>query len=249
MINLGDKILKQIEQQDLEPKSKGSFRWQEAKVWLALLAVVLLMAAASALLWYFSGDLDWEWSCWSGRCWWLGPEPLAFMLIILGALVGTFLLFRHTKKGYRYNWLMITAGLSSAALGLAAVIGFWGWSKHLDNMLAYAPFYRPHNMYIVRAWERPDDGRLMGRVTKTGTTTLELVDNQNKVWLVDFSQVLNAQFKPTIGMMVKMRGQVQAEDYFKAFNIGSLNPEICPITGRPIAPPQPKVPGACLHAK
>lgn len=122
-------------------------------------------------------------------------EVLPYVWIVAFLLMAGVAVYnlRHTKHGYRYSISQIL--LSSVVLSVAGggVLHFLGFGYIVDHNLGkQMPLYVSQEKMEAHMWQMPEDGRLIGKVTKPiqpPSTLLTFTDVVGKEWLLDISEL------------------------------------------------------------
>jgi len=147
-------------------------------------------------------------------------SALPYIWLIVFAVM-TFLAvynLRHTKRGYRYS--VPTVLMSSILVSFAAgsALNFFGLSYAIDSYLgAQTTMYQSQEEVDIALWQRPSEGRLLGRQvhgTAVPTQLIIFADESDTRWRMDVTELmpedieLLQQKKP-----VRVLGVVTEADY------------------------------------
>jgi len=219
---ISEKILEQIKNRSLKPKTKWSFRLRTYFIWFLVILLLVLSSLAFGVILYMLVNNDWSFQQrinpnLPGYI--LDTLPI-FWLLLLGFL--TLLLyfeFKSTKKGYRFTLAHILLGSVIASFALGFIFYSFGVGQVIDEELnervpIYRNFLNPRN----QIWLQPEEGFLLGEITKiVDPTMVEIIDPLNNEWVVIVNE--ESQMMPInldIGMKLKIIGEIVEEGLFEA---------------------------------
>lgn len=229
MTDLEQKILKSIEQQNLQPKPTYVFFAKRSVFWLlALLSITLGGISVAILLYWLSGFLRIGWPIFDEVPLEevLFSIPAAWILTMPLLTASAYYGFRHTRRGYRLK------PASTIALSLAASFMLGGLLQLFDVGLKTHEYLERNIPYYERLtdipyaeWSRPDEGFLGGHVDRMqDDVTLVLTDFQKRVWTIDISGANVSLDNPIVDEGdVAIRGVRTGPSTFKAVMIAEFD--------------------------
>lgn len=219
-----EKIIKQIDQQDLKPKPKWYFNLKNLGFWTLFIGSILIGAIAFSIILYSIHQSDFllldHWGH-SGTESILIMLPYLWLTLLFLFSIVAFFSFKKFKKAYKFNF----ASILSINFILSAVLGtilFLSNGSHLLDKAFNNTFqnYRSVEDYKKERWLNPDGGLLAGTVQSFDDETLTLVDFNNTSWTIDIS---NAFIAPILKLeeneKVKIVGKKVDNQIFKANEI------------------------------
>lgn len=187
--DLSQKILHQIEEKQIAPKSKWSFLLKDWLVWVFSFISVLIGAIAVAVMIFIVRNNDFaiyqELGLGTGGMV-LRSLPYIWFVFFAAFIVVAHYNFRHTKEGYKFKLSTIIAGTFLASVVLGTGFYWIGLGRLVDDRLAsmaapYRQFVHPEHA----RWLQPEEGLLSGRV---GDIENEhhfiLIDKTGKEWRI-----------------------------------------------------------------
>jgi len=185
-------ILDRITSEQICPRSRWFFRSVECVVWTAWLLSVLVGGVAVAVTLYVVRLRQYDlYEVTHGNFWYALAEALPYLWLITLVFMVALAVYnlRHTARGYRYP---LWAVLSSSMLGSAVL----GGGLHLLNVGfmvdrsfgEYMPTYPSQMKRDEAMWQKPGEGRLIGRLylpAEASSTIVQFIDMQEVVWAVE----------------------------------------------------------------
>lgn len=215
MNTISDKILNKIKKDKIKPLPSWQFRLRDSGQWIGFGLIVLLMALALGLLWYFWSEGPWLHGSRFGVGLFFGRMPLLLLSVIIIGGGLALLDFRNTKKGYRYPLIKITAGLLLFAVLFGWFLNYFGASQRMDRYFSASPFYQNREVYMRGMWQRPNEGLLAGEIIKVyDKDNFNLLDFDQKIWAVEASQARwRHNLRPEKGLRVKLIGNIDGKNF------------------------------------
>lgn len=192
MNDLERKILAEIEQRRLTPKSALYFLARRSALWL-LAALSLLLGGISVALGLYAME---DFALTGGRGFSDMPfddvlVSLPFLWAVAVALLAASAVFslRQTRRGYRPRLASLLGIVLGANLLAGWALHATGAGRHAHAVLsAYAPGYAAYTAVPYDEWSRPDQGYLGGAVLSVdGAGSLRLKAFDGQEWTIDIS--------------------------------------------------------------
>ena len=155
----------------------------------------------------------------------LGLLPFFWIIILLIFLVLAYIVVRRSKRGYKFNWLLLL-GLSTAASILLGTIFFIGGGAYkLESLfIENVKNYQSVHDNKLRLWMQPENGLLAGTVNSVNENTLILDDFYGYIWKVDYGNAIIPQsLDLSAGQKIKLIGRISSPDFFIATEIRPWN--------------------------
>jgi hypothetical protein len=221
MNDLGDRVMREIEQRQLKPKPLSVFLARRFVMWTLFVLAVLLGAVAVAFVIFLGSDLLTT----GGK----GFDEMPFddVAVLLPALaaaafaafsVSAALFYRKTRRGYRIR----PAVAAAAAAAMSLVAGFALHEFEIDRTLHQAlaakfPSYAAYARIPYAEWSEPQNGKLGGAAIEMLGKELRLRDFTGKEWIIDLSgAIITFEETPVEEGDVAVTGQVTGPNHFKA---------------------------------
>jgi len=198
-MNLEEKIIQKIKDDNLKPKSIWYFLAKDYSLWAFVVLSVLLGALAIAPIIFISSNFE------PGYIKHISNNQITFILsilpypwIILCILTTYFarVAWKHTKTGYKFQgkYILIISVLTS--LILAIVANLYSLGKEIDDGVGNRSFGMYKNMDTRKQenWFNPKEGRLIGAITVISTTSFTLFNEKNNYEeVVNFDETVPGQ--------------------------------------------------------
>ncbi len=142
-----------------------------------------------------------------------------FWLLIFGVF-GAFAYysFRHTKKGYRYSFVLVVLGCLVASFALGFGLQRVGVAERTERFI-YERFPAYEKIVSLREmrWARPEDGVLAGEIWGRIEGGFALEDLKGNSWKVMARpEVMDPRLKIRRGMQVRIIGEKIDQGLFEA---------------------------------
>lgn len=191
-----DSVMSRISGEHISPHSKLFFQSREFAVWALWIGSIVIGALALAVTSFVLTHHEYalyEATHENFLTFFVGALPYLWILTFgIMASVAVYNL-RHTKHGYRYPLWQIF--LSSLVLSIAggSVLHAFGLGYSVDHMLGrQMSMYMSEEKMETNLWQNPQDGRLIGQVTKQivpPATMVVFTDVDGIDWMLDTSDL------------------------------------------------------------
>ncbi|MDR3559220.1 MAG: hypothetical protein P4L62_04700 [Candidatus Pacebacteria bacterium] len=242
--NVSQKVIDKIKKERLAPKSGWHFFLLRAAVLAGLSFFILAGALSFGIIFDIVRQV--EITRIIGRPG--GPGvvllslPYLWIIFVVFFLVLALADFARTRHGYKYRLLHIGVALFVGMFFLGAVFHALGYCDSIEMYLENQfPLYSRIVATPQGVWSRPSDGLLSGMIVQNDNVMdrLELEDWRSNRWDVDYSQAtIEPQVSESLGEMIKVIGDKQADHNFKAEDIRPWDGEMMRL------PPPPDLKGA-----
>jgi hypothetical protein len=215
----GQRIIEKIKQGHIQPRPRWKFLFRNYLTWMLFIMAIFVGSLAFGVIIFMTKDTDWQYY----------PEtegliqkilitlPYFWLVILMVFAAMAFYNFRHTKKGYIYNPLLIV--LLSVTVSIiigAAVYATGGGEKLEDIFYRKMPFYQKIIRFHGRLLSAPQQGRIPGIIAEIGENQILIKDFQGGIWSITTS---TDQF--IAGQRVIIYGRHPIEEKFEAQMIQS----------------------------
>lgn len=193
--DISKKIMDTIATDKVTPKPRWHFWLQESGVWALGAAATFCgaIAVSATLFVFFTAPIRFHDATHDNLIqFWADFLPLIWIAMFVMFIFLADYVVRKTKRGYRYNIVVMT--VASALLSiLIGYVGFLiGLGEFLENRVGPSiPFHTPIKAATQRAFYQPDKGLLIGQIQEGDTLHLEAKDGT--VWKLDFTNIPEAQ--------------------------------------------------------
>lgn len=223
-----DEIKKIIKSKKIKPKSKLHFFAINFGWWFLFILLFVISSIAFGVMVYIFKGADWEVSRLVATSFWgrlaLVVPRLWILLIIITTIIAVWE-FRKTKKGYRYDIVVILGIVLIGSIILGSVVYASGLGGRLDSFFTdNMQLYRGRLHQQMDLWDRADSGLLMGRVLSHDEVELSLQAPLGLMWSVDVSSIEGVVDFET-GSVVKIIGQKVDDNHFMADSVNILEME------------------------
>ena len=192
---MSQKILAAIEGDKVTPRPRWYFFMQEGGVWVLGAAATLCgaIAVSATLFVLVTAPLRFQAATHESVIrFWADFLPVIWIIMFVAFIFATDYVVRKTKRGYRYNIVVLT--IASALLSI--ILGYLGFLVGLGEFLERRvgpsiPFYTPISVAVNRAFNQPDRGLLVGTVVQGDQVMLRT--QNGSVWNLDLTQIPEPQ--------------------------------------------------------
>ena len=208
MNNLQEKILNQIEKENLQPISVRSFLFKKYTIYFTfILAFIFSTLSFSALSfiflgldWLYASDLDENLSVFI-----LHNFPF-FWLILSGVFVAlSIYIYKNTDKGYKYTLTFILTILAALVVIFGLLLNHFHMGRFLDRQFVYGNVRESFEDKRERTWNRPDKQRILGTVKDIDTSKgIFVLEDRQYLWEIKISDIEVGQENIIFNNKVKM---------------------------------------------
>lgn len=155
----------------------------------------------------------------------LGLLPIFWIVFAIIFLIISLSGIKATKRGYKYNPLLVFAGTIACSFVLGIIFYFSGGAQKIESIFAKNfPGYQSVNDKKLATWLNPNDGFLSGTIVWAEESVIQLKDWEGKDWRVDLEDALirgRAVIKE--GEQIKLIGTLTGASDFSASEIRPWN--------------------------
>jgi len=214
MKNISKEVIKKIKQEKIKPKSKWSCNFYNGFWWAFFVITILLGALFLAILFFLISDIDWSIRSYLGQnlfSFIFRVIPFLWIVLSVIAFLLAYLNLRHTKKGYRYDWLVILLLIGIIALIFSIILHMLKINQRTNKFLkSKAPYYRKMICDKEILWSQPEKGLLAGTIAifMQGENKIKLIDFNNDIWEITFGEntIIHRRVKLTEQEIIKLIG-------------------------------------------
>ena len=215
-----DKVFSRIHGEAISPRSKLVFQSREFSVWALWTLSIVVGAFSVAVVGFVLTHHEYAlYEATHENFSTFIVEALPYMWILTFGLMAAVAIYnlRHTKHGYRYPlWQVCGSSIILSLVG-GGVLHVFGFGYSVDHMLG-----RQMSVYISQEkmetsmWQNPQDGRLLGRVTKQmqpPSTLMTFTDVRGDEWKLDTTELSEEERALLFNQSeVKLIGQISPDD-------------------------------------
>lgn len=211
-INISDKALKLINQQQLKPIPKWEFVAKNWGLWLGFFISLGLLILGIGVSWF--GLID------------NIITPYLWLFIAFIFLGLTFLLFEKTKRAYRFQKWQVAIMIGVVGIVVGGAIFKIGLASMVDRSLeSRVSFYRQMVPMRMMVWNNPDQGYLSGVITDiTDTNNFEIKDFNGNTWRVTGQDpLIRGRVQMIVGEEIKLIGTQTSANSFSVDEVRPWN--------------------------
>ncbi len=183
-INIEDKILEKIKNEKIKPTSFWYFLVKDFSLWGAVVLSIAFVSISLAPIIFILENLESDYIKHISKSqlnFYFHILPYPFILFAIIFICIAIFSWRKTKNGYKFEGgkILIVAGILS--LILAILLNNLAVGKIIDDNFHDPVFnsYKSIQNRKIENWDRPDLGRLVGKITGVSTSSFELSHNQH----------------------------------------------------------------------
>lgn len=156
-------------------------------------------------------------------------QIIPYSLVIISGIIaiGTTMIIRHIRRGYRFPLWKTISIVSVASIFLAVLFLSKGTSHTIDRWLSQAiPTYQ-ETFEEDTIWQYPEQGLLSGEITSIGADSFTITDTNDNSWSIIITEkLLKKKTTATVltqGNTVKIIGTMQNGSHFTATELFPWN--------------------------
>jgi len=223
-MSLSEKIIKKIEKEKIEPKSKWIFELKNISIWVLFALSLIIGSIAISLIIFILRNNDWDLRPHVGGLFKfvILTMPYLWIIILIVFVLFAYFELKNTKGGYRYNPFLIVLISVLISIILGSGLHVFGASRSMDDVLSKRmPLYPKMFFQKDMMWRMQSEGLLGGTIKSIkGEKEFEIEDLSGKNWSVTangFDPVGGLVLEE--GMEVKIIGEKVDDNTFKAYEI------------------------------
>lgn len=232
-MSIANKIFEKIKEKKVKPKPAYYFWTKEWFLRFLIVLALVFVAFSVAISIYLFFEHDWMLYRQSQES--ILKQVFMALPYFWGFVLSLFILaacylFYSTKKGYTHSFRMIIIALLVLGALSGGILYVSGLGEKLDNiMYDKVSYYRPLIKRPIHMWQRPELGKLGGKIIKIEPRELIIMDPKGQHWQVDITDAKvpnNPPLSPE--QFVRILGHKVSENLFLAKIIlpWDLRPEI-----------------------
>ena len=216
------KILNKIKEEKIKPISRWKFIAKDCFVWSGLGLSILIGSLSVSVIIFLLTDNDWD--IYKNLEKSFGEYIILsfpyLWIVVLGAFLGiSYLNYKHTKKGYRHNPLLITSLGILASIILGSIFFYSGLGLKIDRIFSNNfSHYETMLHYRKNFWMNPERGLLAGRIISVNSSDeFQVRDLRREDWKIEGEGIIwRGDAVPQEGRVVKIIGNKKEGNIFIA---------------------------------
>lgn len=193
-LNLENKILNKLKEENIQPKSVWYFIIKDYSLWsLVFVSIILAAICISPIIFIFQNlELGYAKHI-NGNAFVFTLIMLPYAWMILCGVTTIFAMFawEKTKHGYKFDgkYILVSSFLASLILGI--VFNQWSFGRFIDDEAGFVSHgnYKSFAERRDENWFKPDEGRLVGIVKDVSTSSFTITNSKNNyIQVIVFDQ-------------------------------------------------------------
>ena len=217
MKDISKSIIGKIKKDHIKPHSKSHFIVKRSFFWSVIISALILGALAFSFVIFQLTTIEWSIH---------DHFTLAAILPYFWILIATILIvlaihfFRHTRKGYRHNWMTIIGASFVILFLLSGIMYATQIPDRLERRMIENPHYQKIAARHELVWKELEKGRFGGKILEIKTPDTIIIQNPalSEPCEIDISLVPEKDLLKK-GMMIHMMGEQTGDCFFKASQI------------------------------
>jgi hypothetical protein len=230
--NFDQNILQKIKEKHLHPKPRWQFLLKEYFIWIFSTVLMLIGGLAFSLIIYLIKNNDWDIYLdiyGSLAKFMLLTLPYVWIILLVLFYFAAQYYLKHTRTGYRYTALAISAITIPASIVFGIVLYATGSAEFFNEaLIERVPYYERFGFHPVGRWQNPGSGMLAGEILDFDESDLfELNDMRGELWIISGKNTAIVNIPEyQIGIHVRMLGKLGDGHRFYAEKILMSQPPI-----------------------
>ena len=211
-INISDKALKLINQQQMKPIPKWELVMKNWGLWLVLIISLGLLILGVGISWFGLVDNI--------------IVPYLWLFIAILFLPLSFLLFEKTKRAYRFQKWQVIGLISVIGMTAGGLIFKIGVANQVDRTLeSRISFYRQMVPMRMVVWNNPKSGYLSGEIVSVNSVNdFKIRDFNGNNWnITGQNPMVRGRVKMVVGEEIKLIGTQIDTNSFVVYEVRPWN--------------------------
>lgn len=214
MKNISEEVIKQIKQEKIKPRSTWLCYFHNGLWWVFFIVAALAGALFLAVIFLLVSDIDWSIRKYLEQdlfSFVLRVVPFLWIILSFLAILLAYLNLRQTKRGYKYDWLIVLILIGIIVLMSSVILHVLKINQQTNQFLKNkVPYYKKVVCDKEILWSQPEKGLLAGTITifVQGDDKIRLTDFNNNIWEITFGEdtVIHRKVKLTERELIKLIG-------------------------------------------
>lgn len=225
-------IVEKIKSEKIQPEPKWRLRFKSYFFWFLLIGTVFFGALFFSLIIFNILDLNlgliYHLKFQRSMRLLLNVIPYLWIWFLFIFLFLSFLIFRKTRKGYRYKSIFVVSLIIAGIFFLGTIVHLSSMDEMMDETFfkKTPPTFRAHMPFRENRLKNPEEGFLGGEIINFDGKIIAIRTLQEENWRVEISP--QTQVKRRVRLEVREKifvvGEKIGENLFEAFFIGPLEP-------------------------
>lgn len=223
-MNRFDKIIEQINEQEIKPTSRWYFMTKNVWIWCIFIVMTVLGSMAFSIVLFSIQQSDFQLLSHFSHSkteMILSLIPYFWLIsLLLFTLLGLFS-FLQFKRAYKIPiWHIVEFNILFSAI-IGTLLYITNGAQFLEQKFAVnVPFYKSVEQQKLKQWMQPDKGFLAGTIITSKQDTLILTDFNGKEWQIIYHDIF---IPPILNLekdeKIKIAGKILTNNYFEATEI------------------------------
>lgn len=183
---MDEEIIKIIEERKIKPAPRSYFLAKNFFYWLVSALSLAIAGLSFGLIIFLLTNSDWylyKYLNTSQAQYALLAMPYLWFFVLAVFSIFAYSYFRSTKKGYRYDYIVVFSGGASAVLILGVIFLGLGACENVHIALKRISTYESLVYDKDDAWSNPEKGLLAGKVIRVDdNANFAILDSNGKIW-------------------------------------------------------------------
>lgn len=224
MKNVVQETIEKLKKTNAKPLPRWKFVLKRLSIWFMAGVIAFFSAIALAVIFFLVAQFDWDIYENGRNLFFFGVRFIPYFWIAIVAMLvfGTFEIIRHTKSGYKYDWIKVIVVVLGVSLGFGILAHFAKFGEYAND-IAQKKFPGYGNMIhtMEDQWSQAENGFLAGEILSVNENSILLKDFGGKIWNIEISgsTLIMPMAKIEKGFGIKIIGKIVSENNFSAQQI------------------------------
>lgn len=222
------KVLEKLKKDEIKQIPKIFFVFKNTLFWVFLVLSIILWSISLAISFEYLFNADWSLVA---RLWPLKIfsifAPVFWIVFLMMSVFSTYYNFRHTKKWYKYSFMLVFFSNLVLSIVLSLFFYFVWFNNIVETSFERSiPHYRSMLVKdkisrMEKVWQNEGLWLLLWKINRVWTKDFDLIDNNNKNWVIIIDNDTNLKTRADIIVWAKIKiiWEKIADDMFKAEEI------------------------------
>lgn len=217
-------IIDKIKEENIKQKPKWHFTMKNMMNWIFYSICILIGAASFSVILFSIQHTEFNLISHMSHSrieLFLGLLPFFWIITLFIFLLAAIFFLGNSKKGYKINLprLIGYSAIASVLLGTLFFIG--GGGLKLEEIFSEnVSYYEGVHEKRKKIWMNPKEGFLSGTIHKVNEDLIQLVDFNNKEWILDYGDAfISHRALLQKGEQIKLIGEITQDNNFKVKEI------------------------------
>lgn len=187
-----NKIIQKLKTEHIEPKPKYAFLLRKYLLWISSVLTIILGSLSLSIIYYFlrNQSISLYFEELSLIQLLFISIPYIWIIILIGFLFLTAYNLKHIEFGYRLHITHVIVAYFIISFILSIFIYQAGLADKLQaTFVNNSSIYQDYTHRKFEMWQRPENGRLAGKLLIDKNKALYLEDFKANLWLLDISDL------------------------------------------------------------